>query len=176
MKKIFFIIMILNGFCSYTQTVSLDGISFGAGAVVESKENFLDGGYFELGYSKIKMSKPGIFYSHGTEFLGKVRFQNSKSGNLLGISSGFKYHFLASLLSLGLDVEYLQSITSKGGELNIVPNLQINMFTPELSVFCAYAINLTPRVYTNDHGRVLLGMRYVLSFKKGRLLNIKNEK
>ncbi len=168
--------IVLISLNAYSQTVNLDGISFGTGVLVESDENFLDGGYFELGYSKIKMTKSGLFYSNGTEFLGRVRFQNSKSGNSIGIITGFKYHFLGSLLSLGSDVEYVKSISSKGGDLNISPNLQLNMFTPELSVVCNYSINLTSNS-TSEQGRFLLGLRYVYAFDKGnRFLDYKNKK
>lgn len=166
MKNLFCsITFMFISFISYSQ-VNLSGINIGAGGVIESKVNFLDGGYFELGYSKINMSKPGIFYGHGTEFLGKLRFQNSISGDLVGINGGIKYHFLASLLSIGVDAEYLQSITSNGGEFNLVPNFQINMFTPELSVTFSYALNLTSAVYTNDHGRFSLGLRYIVALNK----------
>lgn len=167
MKKIIILIFLL--FCfhtSFSQTIKLDGISFGSGAVIESKENFLDGGYLELGYSKIRIQKPSIFYSTGNEFLGKIRFQNSKSGNSLGVVVGYKYHFLGSLLSVGTDLEYLKSLSSKGGDFNVNPNFQINMFTPQLSVVCAYSINLSSNENVDTPGRILLGLRYVHSFKR----------
>lgn len=148
------------------EEVDLSGFSIESGAIIQSKSNFFDGGYLDIGYSKITMFKPGIFYSEGYEFLGKAKFQTSDSGNLFGASVGAKYHFLISLLSIGLNLEYLTSVNGNGSEFNLVPNFQINLFTPELSVVTSYSINLGSNLSTPGPGRLNLGLRFVSARKK----------
>lgn len=162
------LLIILGNFTSYSQTVIVDGISFGGGVSIEPgvKKGALDGVYVEAGYSRMKMLKPEVFYTHGREFLGKLRFQSTGSDNLIGLRGGFKYHFFMSLFGMGADAEYLHSITSNNFEVNVGPNFQINLFTPEFAVTCSYDFKLVQSESPVNRSRFSFGLRYVLALDK----------
>lgn len=166
--RLILLLIVLGNFTSYSQTVIVDGISFGGGASIEPgvKKGAVDGVYVEAGYSRIKMLKPEVFYTHGREFLGKLRFQSTAFDNLIGLRGGFKYHFFMSLFGIGVDAEYLRSIATNNFEVNVGPNFQINVFTPEFSVTCSYEFKLAPSTNTEHRSRFSFGLRYVLALDK----------
>lgn len=157
------IILALGSFTSYAQTITINGISFAAGISSSpmKKKTMFDGGYFKLGYSRINMLKPGVFYTRGTEFSGNFLFYATAGENFIGTNAGVKYHFLMSLLSIGMDAEYLFSITSNSREMSICPNIQVNLFTPELSLTGSYGFTILSKKNTTPNQRFSFGFRYI---------------